>query len=157
MIFSFAKKRCLLWQRFFYKAPFIGELAAEGGLRGCFLFSERFFFYFRKTASNLSVSVIPRIQAGRLATAVRFGNRLAPLAGRHLTGQKGLGRPLQWRTATCVLLNISRKTAGFVEYIIYILIYHSFFILDKGGIPYEEEYYLSNGRGGFGLRAGLGL
>ena len=32
---------------------------------------------------------------GRLATAVRFGNRLAPLVGRHLTGQKGLGRPLQ--------------------------------------------------------------
>ena len=59
--------------------------------------------------------------------------------------------------ATCVLSNISRKTAGFVEYIIYILIYHSFFILDKGGIPYEEEYYLGNGRGGFGLRAGLGL
>ena len=24
----------------FYKAPFIGELAAEGGLRGCFVFSE---------------------------------------------------------------------------------------------------------------------
>ena len=28
-------------------------------------------------------------QAGRLATAVRFGNRLAPSVGRHLTGQKG--------------------------------------------------------------------
>ena len=41
----------------FYKAPFIEELAAEGGLRGCFS-------YFRKTASNLSVSVIPGIQAG---------------------------------------------------------------------------------------------
>jgi hypothetical protein len=27
--------------------------------------------------------------AGHLATAVRFGNRLAPLVGRHLTGQKG--------------------------------------------------------------------
>ena len=39
----------------FYKAPFIGELAAEGGLRGCFLFSGRLFF-FRETASNLSVS-----------------------------------------------------------------------------------------------------
>ena len=38
-------------------------------------------------------SGIPK--TGRLATAVRFGNRLAPLVGRHLTGQKGLGRPLQ--------------------------------------------------------------
>ena len=27
---------------------------------------------------------------GRLATAVRFGSRPAPPAGRHLTGQKGL-------------------------------------------------------------------
>ena len=33
--------------------------------------------------------------AVRLATAVRFGNRLAPLVVRHLTGQKGLGRPLR--------------------------------------------------------------
>ena len=42
-------------------------------------------------------------QAGRLATAVRFGNRLAPLVGRHLTGQKGLGRPLRsgLRPADC--------------------------------------------------------
>ena len=31
-----------------------------------------------------------------------------------------------------MFLNICRKTAGFVEYIIYILIYDSFFILDKG-------------------------
>ena len=29
------------------------------------------------------------IAAGCPATAVRFGNRLAPSAGRHLTGQKG--------------------------------------------------------------------
>ena len=35
---------------------------------------------------------------GRLATAVRFGSRPAPPAGRHLTGQKGLaGRPLRYR------------------------------------------------------------
>ena len=31
----------------------------------------------------------------RPASAVRFGDRLAPSAGRHLTGQKGLGRPLR--------------------------------------------------------------
>ena len=31
----------------------------------------------------------------RPATAVRFGNRPAPSVGRHLTGQKGLGRPLR--------------------------------------------------------------
>jgi hypothetical protein len=90
LIFSFAKKRCLLWQRFFYKAPFIGELAAEGGLRGCF-----------------------QILAGKR---------------RDLSN------------------------------ILYMSLFMTHFcVLDKGGIPYEEEYYLSHGRGGFGLRAGLGL
>ena len=33
--------------------------------------------------------------AGRPATVVRFGSRPAPSVGRHLTGQKGLGRPLR--------------------------------------------------------------
>ena len=35
------------------------------------------------------------LTSGTPATAVRFGNRPAPSAGRHLTGQKGLGRPLR--------------------------------------------------------------
>ena len=35
-------------------------------------------------------------RSGPPATAVRFGNRPAPSAGRHLTGQKGFpGRPLR--------------------------------------------------------------
>ena len=46
-------------------------------------------------APLLRGALLRTAKAGRLATAVRFGNRLAPLAGRHLTGQKGLGRPLQ--------------------------------------------------------------
>ena len=46
-------------------------------------------------APLLRGALLRTAKAGRLATAVRFGNRLAPLVGRHLTGQKGLGRPLQ--------------------------------------------------------------
>ena len=49
-------------------------------------------------APLLRGALLRTAKAGRLATAVRFGNRLAPLAGRHLTGQKGLaGRPLRYR------------------------------------------------------------
>ena len=36
------------------------------------------------------LGVWPTVRGGPPATAVRFGNRLAPSVGRHLTGQKGL-------------------------------------------------------------------
>ena len=51
---------------------------------------------------------------GRLATAVRFGNRPAPLVGRHLTGQKGLGQPLRTRPLAVIFLRSAicdRRTA----------------------------------------------
>jgi hypothetical protein len=42
--------------------------------------------------------------------------------------------------------------------ILYISLFMTWFLISgKGGIPYEEKYYLSDGRGGFGLRAGVGL
>ena len=88
-IFSFAKKRCLLWQRFFLQ----GSLYRGAGSRRR---SERLF------------------------------------------------------------LNISRKTAGFVEYIIYTLFVAEFYFIWRGD-RYEGKDYLSDGRSGFGLRAGLGL
>ena len=47
---------------------------------------------------------------GPPATAVRFGNRPAPSVGRHLTGQKGLGRPL--RTRPMAVNFLVRRTAA---------------------------------------------
>ena len=40
---------------------------------------------------------MPNLTTGCPATAVRFGSRLAPPDGQHLTGQKGLGQPLRTR------------------------------------------------------------
>ena len=56
--------------------------------------------------------------AGRLATAVRFGNRLAPLAGRHLTGQKAWDGPTKtlagafYEPGDVVHLSLSRRDAA---------------------------------------------
>ncbi len=45
----------------------------------------------RKTMPHGPVRCMDILHSGPPATAVRFGNRLAPSVGRHLTGQKGLG------------------------------------------------------------------
>ena len=44
----------------------------------------------RENILHLPEKLCLQFTAGRLATAVRFGSRPAPPAGRHLTGQKGL-------------------------------------------------------------------
>ena len=52
---------------------------------------------FAKPCHMVQINHDQLFAAGRPATAVRFGNRPAPSVGRHLTGQKGLGRPLRIR------------------------------------------------------------
>ena len=56
---------------------------------------------------------MPNLTTGCPATAVRFGSRLAPPDGQHLTGQKGLGQPLRTRPLAVYFFAVCRlRTAA---------------------------------------------
>lgn len=50
---------------------------------------------FAKPCHMDQLSIYLIVRGGPPATAVGFGNRLAPSIGRHLTGKKGLWGPLR--------------------------------------------------------------
>ena len=58
---------------------------------------------------------MPNLTTGCPATAVRFGSRLAPPDGQHLTGQKGLGQPLRTRPLAVYFFAVCRLRTAVCE------------------------------------------